>query len=198
MRAGVTALTSAMLGLTSTGTSSARVDLRTPAAFRAYLEGRWRVNKRLDYATPAEWRGTMSGVVTVAPRSSQPSVLMWHEEGEMCLDARPALSIATHKNLAFQCRDDWPVSVFFVDGEVTDARDDGWGVAKGQGLFVELAPDRGGVVQFSFDHLCINDMYSGAMVFESPERFRWSWTIRGPKKDGHIIQEFERLHPEET
>lgn len=193
MRRTATALTSAMLGLSSAGASSPAVDLRTPAAVRSYLEGRWRVHKRLDYAIPAEWRGTMSGVVTVTPRASQPSVLMWHEEGRMRLDAQPELDIATHKNLAFRCGDDWPVSVFFVDGDVKDARDDGWGVAGGQGLFVELAPDSEGVVQFGFDHLCINDLYTGAMVFETASSFRWSWTIRGPKKDGRITQEFERV-----
>jgi hypothetical protein len=189
----------AMLGSLSTTAGALAPPLRTPAAVHAFLEGRWRVVKSLDYEIPAGWRGAMTGEVVVRPRPSQPSVLMWSETGQMRLDSQPASEISTHKHLAIRCPDQWPVSVFFVDGEPAAATDDGWGVAPTQGLFVELRPQEGdeegegSALSFAFDHLCVKDLYTGAMVFDGKDSFRWDWRIVGPNKDGLISQKYERI-----
>lgn len=157
------------------------------------LEGVWRVNKRLDYAEPAGWRGSMEGIVRVSPRPTQPEVLMWEEQGTMHLDGNPEHAIPVRKALAFRCRQEWPVEVFFVEGNVKEASDSGWGVSDSQRLFFNLHPTDDGATS-SFDHLCVKDLYTGTLHFTTKDSFDWCWKVVGPHKDGVIKQSFARSY----
>eukprot|EP00913_Durusdinium_trenchii_P011049 g10373.t1 len=163
--------------------------LRNGDALRGYLLGRWSVKKRFDYRTGGG-RGELSGIASFEPCAERPEVLMYEERGTMSLEGLPK---PAYRLYCFNTGV-WPVEVYFVDDPTKKHLPSLLPeLPVHTSFFVPLSFDAGGSGHASFQHLCVEDLYSGHFRALSPESFEWNWSVEGPQKDGAISATYQRV-----
>ncbi|CAL1129612.1 unnamed protein product [Cladocopium goreaui] len=81
----------------------------------------------------------------------------------------------------------WPVEVYFVDDPTKKHLPSLLPeLAVHTSFFVPLSFGSGdaGSGNATFQHLCIDDLYSGHLNALTPQHFEWNWSVQGPNKDG--------------
>ncbi|CAE8740833.1 unnamed protein product [Polarella glacialis] len=172
-------------------------------AVRAFLLGRWAMSKTFDYRIGGG-RGTMEGFATFTETPQRCDVLMYEERGAVQLEGL-AKPVEAYRLYCFNTGR-WPVEVYFVDDDAKTQRS----VTKKHlpSILPELAchtsffvplpfgespSEQSGSSEACFNHLCIEDLYSGQLLVRSPDLFEWNWSVTGPHKDGGIICSYRRM-----
>eukprot|EP00933_Yihiella_yeosuensis_P030492 TRINITY_DN24138_c0_g1_i1.p1 TRINITY_DN24138_c0_g1~~TRINITY_DN24138_c0_g1_i1.p1 ORF type:complete len:194 (-),score=28.42 TRINITY_DN24138_c0_g1_i1:94-675(-) len=165
-------------------------------ALRNFLLGRWTLSKKFDYRIGGG-RGTMEGIATFTETLPRPDVLMYEERGDVILEGL-AKPVEAYRHYCFNTSQ-WPVEVYFVDDPTKkhlpsllpelDVH---------TSFFIPLTFGSGegtatSSCEANFDHLCIDDLYSGHLKALSEEHFEWNWTVKGPNKDGNITCSYRRV-----
>uniref|UniRef100_A0A7S4Q472 DUF6314 domain-containing protein n=1 Tax=Alexandrium monilatum TaxID=311494 RepID=A0A7S4Q472_9DINO len=176
--------------------------LTSGEAVKAFLAGRWILSKTFDYRIGGG-RGKMEGFATFAEAPQLRTALMYEERGTVQLEGL-SNTFEAYRRYCFNTAK-WPVEVYFVDD---DTKKDlvtllpeldchtSFFVPLPFGEPVESGCSQQGSCSSSarsdFEHLCINDLYSGSLTVTGPDRFEWNWSIVGPAKDGTISCSFRR------
>ena len=150
--------------------------------FQTFLLGVWHVQRSLTYRAGG-YTGKFVGRAKVEPLANNANTLLYHEQGLFTSTDRSKV-LDTFQRYAFNC-ERVPMKVFFVERVVASSVELG-------GHFVDIG-FHGESGECSFTHLCGSDVYSGTWTLLSYSAFRWSWQIRGPRKDGEISTLYTRL-----
>jgi hypothetical protein len=136
------------------------------------LLGRWRLTRRIEDRR-ADQAGAFDGEAVLRQGSD---ALIWEEEGRLRLG--PAETIARRSYL-------WRLRA----PDVADIRHH-----DGRAFHAIALPDFAGG-RVAARHDCAPDLYEGLYVFDSADRWRLTWRVRGPRKDYCMTTEHLRLAP---
>merc|ERR1712151_1399582 len=151
----------------------------------------------------------MTGIATFAEAPQLQTALMYEERGKVHLEGlqRP---FEAYRLYCFNTAV-WPVEVYFVDDPTKKHlatllpelkchtsffiplhfRTFGAGPGGHGPLEADTATAPCDGVA-SFQHLCVDDMYTGTLSVTDADSFEWSWSIFGPGKDGSIVCKYSR------
>eukprot|EP00435_Cladocopium_sp_Y103_P021875 s3454_g5.t1 len=167
--------------------------LRNGEAVRSYLLGSWSVKKSFDYRKGGG-RGELTGIATFQACAEKPEVLMYEERGTMSLEGLPK-PVEAYRLYCFNTGT-WPVEVYFVDDPTKKHLPSLLPeLPVHTSFFVPLSfgsGDAAGTGKATFQHLCIDDLYSGHLNALTPQHFEWNWSVQGPNKDGSISATYRR------
>mmetsp|Transcript_108839 Transcript_108839/g.318452 ORF Transcript_108839/g.318452 Transcript_108839/m.318452 type:complete len:192 (-) Transcript_108839:82-657(-) len=178
--------------------------LTSGEAVKAFLAGRWVLSKTFDYRVGGG-RGRMEGVATFAEAPQLRTALMYEERGTVHLEG-VANPFEAFRRYCFNTAK-WPVEVYFVDDATKKELAPLLPELECHTSFFVPLPFDGELLEGSrgeqggcsgesrFEHLCVNDLYSGSLRVTGPDGFEWNWSITGPAKDGDIRCSFRREEP---
>ena len=178
---------------------------RTAAGLRSYWRGNWKLAKEMSYE-----RGGLSGTFTGARsnavytvRSHHISITLHQHMGSHCItwhrtstqagrSSRPSTTAGsrmqrqvsrswarTHSRRAGGC-----FTSTGAQGQCGEAR------IQAARFFHDISLD--GSEPCLSKHPCGPDVYSGRLIFESVDAFRFDWRVTGPRKQGWITNRFRR------
>lgn len=149
---------------------------------RAYLEGRWRIARRIvdrlgrGRRPGGDFRVDFAGQAFL---SGGPEGSLWHaERGELRLPT--ARLIAARR---YQWRFEDGATLRFEDGRLLVA-------FEADALARRAA--RGARARVSASHLCGEDQYDASLRVLGPSAWRLAWRVRGPRKNMTIASLFRR------
>ena len=147
-------------GVTASGATVPVADLR------AFLIGRWRIERRIDDRRRGE-RGRFAGTGTYTPDGDG---LLYEEIGQFTLPGHRGEAEQRHR---YHFPTAGRALVHFRDG----------------GFFHDLDLTAG---TWQADHPCGEDLYAGSFRAGGPDRWTQIWTVSGPRKALVLTTDFGR------
>eukprot|EP00310_Coccolithus_braarudii_P002995 CAMPEP_0183359290 /NCGR_PEP_ID=MMETSP0164_2-20130417/51744_1 /TAXON_ID=221442 /ORGANISM="Coccolithus pelagicus ssp braarudi, Strain PLY182g" /LENGTH=193 /DNA_ID=CAMNT_0025533363 /DNA_START=106 /DNA_END=688 /DNA_ORIENTATION=+ len=149
-----------------------------------YLTGKWSLTKALSY-TRGGVTSTFSGAaVFERTEYNGRMLLLYEEQGQLAIGSA---EYPAHRRLLWDCTCE-PTKVYFFDSQHLGGVDAV--VTRATFFHAVHFNEEGEPVQFH--HPCIDDMYTGRLRFQSPERFDIHWRVSGPRKLGLVDYTYER------
>ena len=138
-------------------------------ALRDWLAGNWRIERRIDDRSAGE-ASDFTGEATFAPDG--PAALLYRESGTLRSGGRALRATQSHR---------WTFTASSAEVAFADGRP-----------FHAVAPVGRNAEAL---HDCPPDLYRVRYRFETPERWRQTWHVTGPRKDYTLESLFTRLRP---
>ena len=154
------------------------------ADLSGFFRGKWRIHRTLAYTLGGPASATFDGDASFSEFGGT-STLLYEERGKLAFGGQ---TLEAQRRYFF-CFDRDPPGVYFAeieDGETVVGK-----FFHPLDLSGELSsPETCGA---EFDHLCVNDLYQGALRLKTSDAFEWQWRVTGPKKDGNLRAEYSRV-----
>jgi len=129
------------------------------------VRGNWRVNRQIEDRHAGQ-HASFTGDADFTGDTE----LVYHEAGRLDLGGT---ELRAERHYTWRCTDTG-AEVLYADGSPFHT----FSLAEGHA---------------SAEHLCGEDLYRGAYVFENTENWRVTWTVSGPRKDYTSITGYKRI-----